>query len=83
MRNSSDFTLGDTSLRKHILTLRVGDPKLFDESRRENSTGESSTEDRLEFSVETTDTHILKLEVGRNDRLCRCPSHERNDEPRS
>lgn len=56
-----------------MLTFRVGDSKLFDQAWREDSTGESSSENCLELGVQTTDTHVLELEVGGDDRLSRRP----------
>lgn len=51
----------------------MGDTQLFHKTRRKNSTGECTSENRREFGIETTDTHVLELEVGCNDGRRRGP----------
>jgi hypothetical protein len=45
----------------------VLDAELVHQARREDTTGERSTEDGSEFSVKTADAHVFKLEVRRED----------------
>lgn len=45
-------------------TFYVLNTQFFDESRWEDARCESTTEDRAELGVQTTDTHILEFEVG-------------------
>jgi hypothetical protein len=49
------------------LTLYVLDTELLDQAWREDSTSECSSENGREFSVETSNTHILEFEVGGQD----------------
>jgi hypothetical protein len=41
--------------------------QLVNKTSREDSTRKSSSENRSEFAIETTNTHILKLEIGLDD----------------
>lgn len=47
------------------------DSQLFDETRREDTRGESPSKDGRELGVESSDSHILKLEVRSEDRVGR------------
>lgn len=46
------------------------DAQLFDKARGKDSTGECSSENGGKLVVETADSHILKLEIGSDDRGC-------------
>lgn len=48
-------------------TLDVLNAELFDEPRREDTTGESATENGRELGVQASDAHVLELEVGSED----------------
>ena len=48
-------------------TFDVLDAEFFDEPRREHARRKRTTENGAKLVIETTNTHILKLEVGRND----------------
>lgn len=47
------------------------DPQFIDQPGREDTTSESTTEDGGELRVQTTDTHVLELEVGSQDSIRR------------
>ncbi len=51
----------------HGLTLDMLNTQLVDQTGRKDSTGKSTTEDRCEFVIQTTDTHIFEFEVRRDD----------------
>jgi hypothetical protein len=51
-------------LKPFRLTLDVLDTELLDETWREDSTSECSSENGRELSVKTSNTHILEFEVG-------------------
>jgi hypothetical protein len=53
------------------LTFDVLDTELLDQTWREDSTSEGSSENSREFSVKTSDTHILEFEVGGQDGIGR------------
>ena len=57
----------EEKIRQH--TLDVLDTELVDETRREDTRCKSTTEDIAEFCVETTNTHVLEFEVGRDDSI--------------
>ena len=63
--------LASTRRTKEEDTLDMRDTKLVDEARWEDTRGESATEDRAELRVETTDAHVLELEVRCEDRVWR------------
>lgn len=54
-------------------TLDMLDAELLDESGWEDSGRESASEDGGELGVESTDTHVFKLEIRRQDRVGRRP----------
>jgi hypothetical protein len=47
-----------------IRTLDMLNSKLLNQSWRKDTTRESSSENRGEFGIQTTDTHILEFKVG-------------------
>ena len=49
------------------LTLDVLDTEFLDQAWREDSTSECSSENGREFSVKTSNTHVLEFEVGGQD----------------
>ena len=51
-------------------TFDVLDTKLFYQSGREDAGRESSTEDGTKLRIKTTDSHVLELESGLDDRVC-------------
>jgi hypothetical protein len=53
------------------LTLDVLDTEFLDESRREDSRGESSTKDCRELGIQSSDSHVFKFEVGSKDGIRR------------
>jgi hypothetical protein len=53
------------------LTLDVLDTELLNQTWREDSTSECSSENGREFSIETSNTHILEFEVGGQDGIGR------------
>ena len=53
-------------------TFDMLDAEFFDESRREHARRKRTTENGAKLLIETTNTHILKLEVRRNDSVRRC-----------
>ena len=55
-------------------TLDVLDTELLDEAGREDTRGERSSEDRRELGVESSDTHVLELEIRGQDRIRRSPT---------
>lgn len=52
------------------LTLNVLDPQLLHQSWWENTRRERSSENSTKFSIKSTNPHILKLEVWRQNRVC-------------
>lgn len=50
---------------KLVLTFYVLDSKLLNEFERENTACKCTTEDIAKFSIETTNAHILELEIWR------------------
>jgi hypothetical protein len=53
------------------LTLHVLDTELLDQTWREDSTSECSSENGREFGIKTSDTHILEFEVRGQDGIGR------------
>lgn len=51
-------------------TFYVLNAKLLDEGRRKHARGKCTAEDIIKLLVETSDAHVLELEVGRDDRVC-------------
>lgn len=58
-------------------TLYVLNTQFLDETRREDTRSESTTEDGTELGIKTTNAHILKLEIRRNNRI-RCSPRVNN-----
>jgi hypothetical protein len=56
----------------------VLDAKLLDEARREDTGGERATENGRELGIETSDSHVLELEVGGEDGVWWSPAKERH-----
>ena len=54
-------------------TFDMLDAEFFDESRREHARRKRTTENGAKLLIETTNTHILKLEVWRDDSVRRGP----------
>lgn len=55
--------LSCTGRTKQQDTLDVLNTKFFDKSWREDTTGECSSEDSSELSIETSDAHVFELEI--------------------
>ena len=50
-------------------TFYVLNPELLDEGWGEDARGKGTTKDIIKLLVETSDTHILEFEVGRDNRV--------------
>lgn len=65
-----EYTLwNDPTYWKMGQTFYVLNAKLLDEGRGKHTRGECATEDIIKLFVETSDAHVLELEVGGNDRV--------------
>jgi len=54
-------------------TLDMLNTKLLDETRREDPRSERSSEDGRELGIQSSDSHVLELEVGLEDSVWRSP----------
>ena len=60
------------------LTFDMLNTEFLDQSWREHTGRKCTTEDGAKFGVQSTNTHVLELEVGSNDSIRRCSEQDMN-----